>query len=65
MVKTKERKRNEIKLIKKVLRHKLTPADLPVIINSPLALELLGQNTDIKIKGVDSRKISVIREFVE
>ena len=63
-MKTKERKRNEIKLIKKVLRHKLTPADLPVIINSPLALELLDPNAKVKIKGVDSRKIAIIREFV-
>ena len=63
--KAKERKRNEIKLIKKLLRNKLTPDYLPIIINSPLALELLEPNSNIKIRGVDIRKIKVIRDFVE
>jgi len=65
MVKVNERRSNEIKLIKKVLRQKLTPCDLHIIINSPLALELLGSQPGYKIKGVDNRKIEVIREFVD
>lgn len=60
----KERKQVEIKLIKKLLRNKLTPEYLPVIINSPFALELLEPNSNVTVKGVDIRKIKVIRDFV-
>ena len=61
----KERKLVEIKLIKKLLRNKLSPEYLPVLINSPFALELLEPNSNVTVKGVDIRKIKVIRDFVK
>ena len=61
----KERKQVEIKLIKKLLRNKLSPEYLPVLINSPFALELLEPNSNVRVKGVDIRKIKVIRDFVK
>ena len=61
----KERKLVEIKLIKKLLKNKLSPEYLPVLINSPFALELLEPNSNVTVKGVDIRKIKVIRDFVK
>ena len=55
--KVKERKKIEIKLIKKVLRRKMTAADVAAIVNSPLSLELLGADPKVTIRGVDNRKI--------
>ena len=63
--KVSERKRELIKVLKKVFKNKLAASDLMSIIDSELAIELIDLRTQAKLKGVDSQKISGIRAYIK
>ena len=60
-----ERKKELVKVLKKVFKNKLVASDLMTVIDSELAMELIDLRTQAKLKGVDYNKVSGIRAYIK